>query len=64
MDELPTGAARLALLRAAGDAMADALEAAELLDVNVDQLAGMIPLVAADRFGGLERGDAISTSRS
>ena len=51
----------LPCLRAAGDAMADALEAAELLDVDVDQFAGMIPLVAADRLGGLERGDAIET---
>ena len=55
VDELPAGAARLALLRIAGDAMADALEAAELLDVDVDQFAGMLALVAADRLGRLER---------
>lgn len=58
MDELPAGAARLALV-AAGDAMADALEAAELLDVDVDQLAGMLALVTADRLGRLQGGDAI-----
>jgi hypothetical protein len=34
--------------------MADAREAAELLDVEMDQLAGMGALVAADRLGGLE----------
>ena len=49
----------LPCLPVAGDAMADALEAAELLDVDVDQLAGMLPLVAADRLGRLERRDAI-----
>ena len=37
----------------AGDAVADALEAAELLDVDVDQLAGMLALVAAHRLGRL-----------
>ena len=41
--------------------MAGSVEAAELLDVDVDQLAGAIPLVAADRLGGLERCDAIET---
>ena len=53
VDELPADAAALALAGAiAGDAMADALEAAELLDVDVDQLAGMLALVAAHRLGG------------
>jgi hypothetical protein len=56
MDELPAGAfaspARAALLRAvAGDAVADALEAAELLDVDADQLAGMRAFVAPHRLG-------------
>jgi hypothetical protein len=40
----------------AGDAMADAVEATELLDVDVDQLAGMFALVATDRLGRLEGG--------
>ena len=44
---------------ATGDAMADALEAAELLDVDVDQLAGLLPLVAPDRLHRLDRRDAI-----
>ena len=39
VDELPAGAAALAGALA-GDAVADLLEAAELLDVEVDQLAG------------------------
>jgi hypothetical protein len=49
------------MLRFVGDAVADALETAEFLDVDVDQLAGVITLVAADRLGGLERLDAIET---
>jgi hypothetical protein len=59
VDELEAGAACLALPPIAGDAMADALEAAELLDVDVDQLAGVLPLVAADRLGRLQGGKAI-----
>ena len=39
--------------------MADALEAAELLDVDVDQLAGMLALVAAHRLGRLQGGEAV-----
>ena len=40
VDELPAGAAAPAGALA-GDAVADPLEAAELLDVDVDQLAGL-----------------------
>ena len=58
VDELPAGAARAALPAIAGDAVADALEAAELLDVDVDQLAGLLALVAAHRLGRLERREA------
>lgn len=54
MDELPAGAAGLALLRIAGDAMADLAEAAKLLDIDVDHLAGVLALVAPDRFGRLD----------
>ena len=55
VDELPADAADAGLAGAvAGDAVADALEAAELLDVDVDQLAGMLALVAAHRLGRLE----------
>ena len=42
----------------AGDAMADAVEATELFDIDVDQFAGMLALVAANRRGGFERLDA------
>ena len=34
-----------------GDAVADLAEAAKLLDVDVDHLAGMLALVANDRGG-------------
>jgi hypothetical protein len=54
MDELPAGAAGLALLRIAGDAMADLAEAAKLLDVDMDHLAGVLALVAPDRLGRLD----------
>src|SRR5215204_3956856 len=51
MDELPARAlafrARLALPPAVpGDAVADLVEATELLDVDVDELAGMLAFVA------------------
>jgi hypothetical protein len=54
VDELPAGAARLALLAIAGDAVANTVEPAELLDVDVDHLAGMGTFVALDRIGWLE----------
>jgi hypothetical protein len=52
MDELPTqplaAAATVALAAAiAGDTMADAIDAAELFDVDVDQLARGLALIAA-----------------
>src|SRR5882672_4543918 len=68
MDELPAGAPGLSLSDAAsralasaiaGDAVANPVEAAELLDVDVDQFARMFPLVAAHRLGRLQRLDAI-----
>ena len=55
MDELPADAAAVALAGAvAGDAMADLVELAELFDVDVDQLAGPLALVAAGWFGRLQ----------
>src|SRR3954451_15272054 len=39
--------------------MADAVEAAELFDIDVDQFAGMFALVAANRRGGVEGLDAV-----
>src|SRR4051794_41343673 len=38
--------------------MADAVEAAELFGIDVDQFAGMLAFVAANRRGGFERLDA------
>src|SRR5215203_1858514 len=60
VDELPSDAPALALTGSiAGDAMADAVEAAELFDIDVDQFAGMRAFVAANRRGGFERLDAV-----
>src|SRR3954467_1805908 len=59
VDELPPDAPALALTGSiAGDAMADAVEAAELFDIDVDQFAGMRTFVAANWRGGFERLDA------
>jgi hypothetical protein len=49
VDELPAGAPAV-LPAVAGDAMADDLNATQLLGVDMDELAGMVSLVAADRF--------------
>jgi hypothetical protein len=54
VDELPARAAGFPLPSVAGDAVTDGLEAAELVDVEVDQLARLLPLVAAHRLGRLE----------
>ena len=64
MDELPAepfaAAAAIALAAAvAGDAMADAVNAAELFDVDVDQLAGVLALITAHRFGRLQRSHSV-----
>ena len=60
MDELPADAAAVALpFAVAGDAMADPVEAAELLDVDVDHLAGPCALVAPYRRRRLDRIDAV-----
>src|SRR5690606_24728250 len=58
VEELPAGAAPAALAGAiAGDAMADAVDAAELLGIEVDQFAGPLPLVAADLARRVEGGE-------
>src|SRR3954466_4765028 len=60
VDELPSDAPALALPRSiAGHAMADAIEATELFDIDVDQFAGMLTLVAANRRGRFKRLDAV-----
>ncbi len=56
MHVLPAHAAAVALSSAiAGDAVADLIEFTEFFDVNVDQLAGMLALVAPQRLGRLQR---------
>ena len=58
MDEFPTGALAAAVAGAApGDAMADAVETAELLDVEMDDLAGLVALVAWPGLLRLEAGE-------
>jgi hypothetical protein len=42
----------------AGDAVADAIDAAELLDVDMDELAGLLPLIAGDGRSRIERREA------
>ena len=55
---LPAGALTAAMAGApAGDAMADAIEAAELLDVDVDDLARLLALVAWAWVLRLEAGE-------
>ena len=49
VEELPNGPAGVIALAVAGDAMAWAHDAGELLDVEMDELAGVCALVAADR---------------
>ena len=60
MDELPTDATAVALSGPiTGDAMADLVEAAEFLDIDVDHLAGSLSFVAAHRFGRLQVAPAV-----
>src|ERR1700729_4331404 len=60
MHILPSDPAGVALAGAvSGDPMADAIELAELLDVDVEDLAWGDPLITAHRLGRLERGQAV-----
>jgi hypothetical protein len=55
VDILPTDPAAVALAGpVAGDAVADALETSELLDIDVDQLSGALSFVATHGLGGLQ----------
>src|ERR1700722_16906599 len=64
MHIFPADPAGLALAGAlAGDAVADAIELAELFDVDVDDLAGSCALVAADRLGGSRAESRLRPSR-
>ena len=56
MHMFPADPARIAFAGPiAGDPMAGPTELAQLLDVDVDDLAKGCPLIATDRFGRLER---------
>src|SRR6185295_2447743 len=61
MDELPSGPFVAAALPIAGGPVAGAREAAELLDIEVDHLSGLLALVAAHRRGRLQRADPVET---
>jgi len=67
MDEFPADTSAVALAFAvAGDAMTDFVETAELFDVDMDHLARLGPLVAADpvgRFQGAALSDLPKTTR-
>ena len=59
VDKFPAGSALVALSPPiAGDAMADAVDSAEVLDVNMDQLTGPLALIADDLGLGVEAGEA------
>src|SRR6202035_1710097 len=60
MDELPADAATAALAYAVpGDAIANALETAKFLAINMDQFARMLPLVAPHWSGQIESAEAV-----
>jgi hypothetical protein len=55
VDEIPAGAAApVWTTRIAGEAVADPLETPELFDVDVNDLAWTLALIAAFRLGGLQ----------
>lgn len=56
MDELPSDA-MVTIDHAGlppGDAMANGADAAELLDIEMDEFAWVLALITLDRFGGLQ----------
>ena len=64
MQILPADPSRIALARAvAGDPVTDPVEFAELLDVDMDDLARGGPLVAADRLGRLSANSRLRPRR-
>ena len=55
MDVFPADASVVALAGAVTrDAVADPVESAELFDVDVDHLAGLLAFIASHRLGRLE----------
>ena len=60
MDELPADAV-VTIDRASmssGDAVAHRADPAELFDIEMDEFARVLPFIATDRFGRLERARA------
>src|SRR5260221_14256091 len=55
VEKLPSGAAGVIALAVASDAVADPLDAGELLDIEVDEFTRVLTLVAAHRRGGRPR---------
>ena len=63
MHVLPADAAAVALAPAiAGDAVTDLVELTELFDVDVDELARLLALIAPDRLGRLQRTELVETA--
>src|SRR5260221_5969461 len=58
VEKLPSGAAGVIALAVASDAVADPLDAGELLDIEVDEFARVLTLVAAHRRGRVQPGEA------
>jgi hypothetical protein len=54
VDAVVANARGAALLAVAGDAVTDLAKAGELFDVDMDQVSGMVPLVALDRRLGFQ----------
>ncbi len=57
VEELPTGAWGVIVLAVAGDAVAGAHDARELLDIEMDELTRVLAFIAAERRWRLERGE-------
>ena len=55
----PTRPPRVIVLTIAGDAVARAHDASELLDVEMDEFARMLALIAADRRRRRESGELV-----
>lgn len=62
VEELPAGTAGVIVLPVAGDAMAGARDAGELLDIEMDQSRGRITLVAADGRRRSQSGELVGVA--
>jgi hypothetical protein len=59
VDVFVAGAAGVIALAVAGDAVADALDAGEFLDVEVDELTRVLAAITNDGRRGIEEGEAM-----